>query len=146
MVASLSRASDSHWESAAMSAQVPEAPRKRPTQQRARDTVAAILVAAAHILETEGPERATTNRIAELAGVSIGSLYQYFPNKHAVVAALRERHSEWFDETLREEAARELLRHSIAGRFSVEERPQVLDRAKAHRNAGFVRGTPEVRK
>ncbi len=89
-----------------MTTQVPERPRKRPSQPRARATVDAILVAAAHILKTEGPERLTTNRIARIAGVSIGSLYQYFPNKQAVVAALRERHSEWFDRSVREEADR----------------------------------------
>ena len=89
-----------------MSAEVPEAPRKRPTQRRARATVDAILLAAAHILKTEGGEHASTNRIAELAGVSIGSLYQYFPNKESVIAALRERHAEWFEREVREIKAR----------------------------------------
>lgn len=52
----------------------------------------AILEATAHILVTEGVERLSTNRVAQVAGVSIGSLYQYFPNKEALVLALLERH------------------------------------------------------
>src|SRR5262249_32980811 len=67
-------------------------PRKRAKQDRARTTVEAILTAAAHILVREGFAAASTNRIAERAGVSIGSLYQYFPGKEAIVAALLERH------------------------------------------------------
>ena len=86
-----------------MAREVPVRPRKEPRHERARATVDAILMAAAHILRTEGSEAATTNRIAELAGVSIGSLYQYFPNKQAVVGALRERHAEWFGGRLRAE-------------------------------------------
>ena len=54
--------------------------RKSPAQSRSRATVEAILDAAAHILVTQGFAAASTNRIAEKAGVSIGSLYQYFPN------------------------------------------------------------------
>ena len=53
----------------------------------------AIITAAAHILIERGYEGATTGRIAERAGVSIGSLYQYFPNKEALVAALIEGHA-----------------------------------------------------
>jgi AcrR family transcriptional regulator len=56
--------------------------------------VEVILRATAHILVRHGYEGANTNRIAEEAGVSIGSLYQYFPNKEALVAALVERHCE----------------------------------------------------
>lgn len=67
-------------------------PRKLPTQGRAKGTVDAILEATARILVSEGFEHASTNRIAEMAGVSIGSLYQYFPNKEALVAALIDRH------------------------------------------------------
>lgn len=65
--------------------------RKRPRQQRARATVETILDAAARILETGGIERFNTNRVAERAGVSVGSLYQYFPNKQALARALIER-------------------------------------------------------
>jgi AcrR family transcriptional regulator len=69
-------------------------PRKSPTQDRARATVDAILEATAHLLVKEGFDRTTTNRVAEAAGVSIGSLYQYFPSKDALVAALLARHVE----------------------------------------------------
>jgi len=69
-------------------------PRKRPSQARAKATVEAILTAAAQVLIAHGYEGATTARIAERAGVSIGSLYQYFPNKEALVAALIEHHAE----------------------------------------------------
>jgi AcrR family transcriptional regulator len=66
-------------------------PRKYPAQPRSADTVAIILEAAARILERRGLAGYNTNAVAELAGVSIGSLYQYFPNKDALVAALVER-------------------------------------------------------
>ena len=66
-------------------------PRKKPAQSRAAFTVDAILEGAANILEHHGLEAYTTNEIAARAGVSIGSLYQYFPNKDAVTIALIER-------------------------------------------------------
>jgi AcrR family transcriptional regulator len=69
------------------------APRKEPRQERARATVDAILAATARVLVKEGYDRASTNRIAQEAGVSVGSLYQYFPSKEALVAALIEKHS-----------------------------------------------------
>jgi AcrR family transcriptional regulator len=75
-----------------MAAQARINPRKKPQQQRARATIDALLTATARILVKEGFDRASTNRIAEEAGVSVGSLYQYFPGKEALVAALIERH------------------------------------------------------
>ncbi len=77
-----------------MPARVRTSPRKVATQERAQATVDAILRATAHILVADGYDRASTNRIAARAGVSIGSLYQYFPNKEALVAALMEQHME----------------------------------------------------
>lgn len=68
-------------------------PRKIPRQGRSRATVDAILRAGAQVLARDGYNKASTNRIAELAGVSIGSLYQYFPNKDALVMAIAEEHS-----------------------------------------------------
>ncbi|HTR73933.1 MAG TPA: TetR/AcrR family transcriptional regulator [Solirubrobacterales bacterium] len=68
------------------------APRKTAKQTRAQLTVEAILEAAAELFERYGYAGATTNRIAERAGVSIGSLYQYFPNKDAILVALTHRH------------------------------------------------------
>jgi AcrR family transcriptional regulator len=67
-------------------------PRKQPLQSRSRDTVAAILKAAAQVFTTRGYASTTTNHIAERAGVSIGSLYEYFPNKDALLVALMEQH------------------------------------------------------
>jgi AcrR family transcriptional regulator len=77
-----------------MSPQLRTTPRKRPSQERSRATVDSILEATAHLLVRHGFDHLTTNSVAEAAGVSIGSLYQYFPNKEALVAALIERHIE----------------------------------------------------
>lgn len=67
-------------------------PRKTPAQARSRATVDAIIQAATYILTEVGWEGLTTNAIAERAGVNIGSLYQFFPNKEAVIAELQRRH------------------------------------------------------
>src|SRR5271155_2767647 len=69
-------------------------PRKLPRQERSGATVDAILEAAAQVFERRGYAAGTTNRIAERAGISIGSLYQYFPNKDAILVALVRRHLE----------------------------------------------------
>ena len=66
-------------------------PRKSPLQARSAQTVEIILEAAARILETKGLIACTTNAVAARAGVSIGSLYQYFPNRDALTVALIER-------------------------------------------------------
>jgi AcrR family transcriptional regulator len=71
----------------------PPSARRTPKQERSRATVDAVLEAAARVFRREGWD-ATTNRIAEAAGVGIGSLYEYFPNKNAIVVALAERHME----------------------------------------------------
>lgn len=66
-------------------------PRKAPRQARATATVDAILEAAARILERDGLDRYSTNGVARVAGVSVGSLYQYFPSKDALTKALIDR-------------------------------------------------------
>jgi len=71
--------------------------RKAPRQARSRATIEIILEGAARILGERGWAATTTNAVAATAGVSIGSLYQYFPNKLALVEAVRRRH---FDEVL----------------------------------------------
>jgi AcrR family transcriptional regulator len=71
--------------------------RRQPRQRRARQTVEAILDAVVRILKREGFDAITTNHIAEIAGVSIGSLYQYFPDKSAIFVALHARHIEEID-------------------------------------------------
>jgi AcrR family transcriptional regulator len=68
--------------------------RKLPQQARARHTVEAIFEAAARIIEREGLAALNTNRIAERAGVSIGTLYDYFPNKEALLIAMARRQLE----------------------------------------------------
>jgi AcrR family transcriptional regulator len=72
----------------AMSAESHPSARRRPQQQRSREIVEAILEAGRRLLAEGGVAALTTNRIAERAGVSVGSLYRYFPNKEAVVAAI----------------------------------------------------------
>lgn len=62
--------------------------RKKPSQERSKSTVDAIYQAVAHILDKEGAIGLTTNKIAEVAGVSVGSLYQYFKNKEGIYEAI----------------------------------------------------------
>jgi AcrR family transcriptional regulator len=72
----------------------PTEPRKQPRQERSRALVEAILDATERVLAQEGSAQATTTRIAEVAGVSVGSLYQYFPARQALLAAVIERRVE----------------------------------------------------
>ncbi|MDR3416036.1 MAG: TetR/AcrR family transcriptional regulator [Nevskia sp.] len=81
-------------------------PRKSASQQRSRLTVDALLEATARILVKEGYDRASTNKVAQAAGVSIGSLYQYFPSKEALVAAVIDRHIQEMMELARDALAR----------------------------------------
>jgi AcrR family transcriptional regulator len=69
-------------------------PRKSASQKRSRLTVDTLLQATARVLVKDGYDRASTNRIADVAGVSIGSLYQYFPSKEALVAAVIDRQTQ----------------------------------------------------
>ncbi len=68
----------------------PKSPRREPSQDRSRRLVAAVVEASAHVLEQHGHEGATIQRIADRAGVSVGSVYQYFGTKAAVLDALTE--------------------------------------------------------
>jgi AcrR family transcriptional regulator len=130
-------------------------PRKSPKQERSRATIEAILTATARILVKEGFDKASTNRIAEQAGVSIGSLYQYFPSKEALVAALIERHTEEMTAVLTEafdrvakmpldEAAREMVElmlraHAIdpaLHRVLIEQVPRVGRLSRIHEVEG----------
>ena len=103
-------------------------PRKTASQQRSRLTVNALLEATARILIREGFDKASTNRVAEVAGVSIGSLYQYFPSKEALVAALIDRHNRRVMQAVQGELAEALD-------LSIEEavRRLVTVAVKAHR-------------
>ena len=76
-------------------------PRKRPLQARSKVTVSAILEAATQILAAEGELTLTTKLVAERAGVSIGTLYQYFPNRDAILLALAEEERQRIAESMR---------------------------------------------
>ncbi|MFT3838913.1 MAG: TetR family transcriptional regulator [Myxococcaceae bacterium] len=67
----------------------PTSPRKQPVQARSKALVDAIVVAAIRVLKKDGPQQFTTIRVAQEAGVSVGSLYQYFPNKQAILTRLQ---------------------------------------------------------
>lgn len=114
--------------------------RKRPRQQRSRDTVAAILEAATQLFDRDGYAATTTNGIAERAGVSIGSLYQYFAHKDAILESLAEQQVELahaevtrvFDEGASGEADRpslERLLDALVRRIAALH----TDRPQAHR-------------
>ncbi|PMS17081.1 TetR family transcriptional regulator [Trinickia dabaoshanensis] len=75
-------------------------PRKAPSQARSEETVASIVEAAAQVLESEGFEGFNTNAVARRAGVSIGSLYQYFPGKDALTVALIRRETKRFHDDM----------------------------------------------
>jgi AcrR family transcriptional regulator len=113
-------------------------PRKKPKQKRSRATVAAILEATAQLLVEGGYHNLSTNRIAETAGVSIGSLYQYFSNKEAVVAAVVEEFADRQFEILvhgigdlgpdaqMEQSVRELVRSMMEAKRCEPELSKVL--------------------
>jgi AcrR family transcriptional regulator len=103
-------------------------PRKTASQQRSRATVDALVEATARILVREGFDKASTNRVAEVAGVSIGSLYQYFPGKEALVVAVIERHQQKIMQTVRGELA-EVLAQPVEKAM----RKLVAVAVKAHR-------------
>lgn len=75
-----------------MKSGTPLAPRRKPRQSRAQATCDAILTATAQILVKDGYDAASTNNVARVAGVSVGSLYQYFSSKEALVMAVMERY------------------------------------------------------
>ena len=67
-------------------------PRKKPVQTRSAFTVDAIFEGCIQVLLAQGPERLTTTKVAECAGVSVGTLYQYFADKHSLLAGVLEKH------------------------------------------------------
>jgi AcrR family transcriptional regulator len=80
-----------------MTSRAKPTPRRKPQQRRSHQTVDAVLDAVVRVLKREGVLAVTTNRIAEVAGVSIGSIYQYFPDKRAIFVALHQRHIDEID-------------------------------------------------
>ena len=101
----MARVQNSHSERTTAVPKPPTAPRKRAGQARSRATVEALVEATARILVRDGYDRASTNRIAEEAGVSVGSLYQYYPCKEALVVAVIERHNRDLMRVVREALA-----------------------------------------
>ena len=139
--------------------------RKRPIQQRSRATMEAVLEAAAQVLEAGGLAGFNTNAVAARAGVSIGSLYQYFSGKDAVMAALIRREASRFEAALAEvlaavsdrpldEAVAALVEVAVAHqtaqpnlarildleerRLGVEGEAEAADRTTANRLADFL--------
>lgn len=96
--------------------------KKQPQQARAKATVEAIVTAAAQILVEQGYDQASTNHIASRAGVSIGSLYEYFPGKEAIFAQLRRREGDRLYQQLiaepRPTAPRAVIRHLVTTRIN----------------------------
>jgi len=110
-------------------------PRKYASQERSRATVDALVEATARILVREGFDKASTNRIAEVAGVSVGSLYQYFPSKEALVAAVIERHRQEITRAVRGElstAAKQPLAQGVRTLVAVAVKAHRID-PKLHR-------------
>ncbi len=81
-------------------------PRKAPSQERSKQKVNQILEAAKQLLASDGLEKLTNNHIAKAAGMSVGSLYQYFPNKQAIIYRLYQDWLESVQETMRQLAQR----------------------------------------
>src|SRR5450830_1024430 len=92
-------------------------PRKEPRQARSKAMVDTILDAIARVLVERGYAKTNTNLVAEAAGISVGSLYQYFPNKDALIFALRERHVTRMLSLFEEIVAKMTEEGSLAGDF-----------------------------
>ena len=112
-------------------------PRKRPLQARAQRTVEVVLKAAAQVFARRGYAGATTNHIAERAGVSVGSLYEYFPSKDALLVALMEAHVHEGEAVLQRAAAEiagaslslaEIIRHLVRAMVELHGRDRELHR------------------
>ena len=111
-------------------------PRKVPKQSRAKATVDAIVTATAQVLAREGFGKTNTNRVAKAAGVSIGSLYQYFPNKDALLAALINRYADRLIEELDTHMSQQQgapafaqLRHYVQAMLALPRKNPMLHRA-----------------
>lgn len=119
-------------------------PRKTPKQTRAEETVATIVEAAAQVLESAGVEGFNTNAVAERAGVSIGSLYQYFPNKDALIVALIQRESQRFRRDLAYALGRRTTKGALEGMIIASVRQQ-LQRPMLARLLDVMETRPELR-
>lgn len=123
--------------------------RKTPKQARSNELVSAILQAATQVLEQEGAARFTTARVAERAGVSIGSLYQYFPNKAAILFKLQseewQRTGDLLGAILRNSAVTPRQRfHNLTLAFLQSECEEAAIRTALNDAAPLYRDAPEV--
>jgi AcrR family transcriptional regulator len=123
--------------------------RRRPTQRRAVETVEAVLDATVRLLKRGGTNGITTNRIAEVAGVSIGSLYQYFPNRGAIFNALHQRHIDQIDRMIQntvvehagaslKDLVRAIIEAMVKSHAVDPALPELLSREVPHRAGGTV--------
>ncbi|MGU7785262.1 TetR/AcrR family transcriptional regulator [Burkholderia sp. PU8-34] len=101
-------------------------PRKRPRQARSAATFEVILEASARILESAGFDGFNTNAVADLAGISIGSLYQYFPSKHALIVELIRRGRDQFANEVNEAV------QALPGTFLEEQIERIIEIAVRH--------------
>lgn len=106
------------------------APRKRPRQARATVTLDAVFEATIQVLLTVGPHRLTTTRVAERAGVSVGTMYQYFAHKQALIYALNERYLEALADTIEATCRKH---HGLPAQQMVEALIECYWRAKTER-------------
>lgn len=125
--------------------------RREPRQQRSRRTVDDVLEAVQLVVRRHGARAITTNRIAEVAGVSVGSLYQYFPDKHAIFTAIHDRHvadvRQVIEQTIAactptslEEFARELVHSLVKVHAEMAELHEVVSSAVPESALGFRSG------
>jgi AcrR family transcriptional regulator len=123
--------------------------RRRPTQRRAVETVEAVLDATVRLLKRSGSSGITTNRIAEVAGVSIGSLYQYFPNRGAIFNALHQRHIDQIDRMIQDivvkhagaplkDLIRAIIEAMVKSHAVDPALPELLIREVPHRAGGTI--------
>jgi AcrR family transcriptional regulator len=124
--------------------------RKQPQQARSTELVAAILEAALQVLSKEGATRFTTARVAEKAGVSVGSVYQYFPNKAAILFQLQadewKRTTEMLERILQDESSAPLERlRTLVHAFIRSECEEAAVRVALNDAAPLYRDAPEAR-
>ena len=123
----------------------PLAPRKQPLQERSGQTVAVLVEAAAQVLETAGLEGFNTNAVAQRAGVSVGSLYQYFPSKDGLIVALMRREDGRFHDEAVEALQRESGREAMARYIEVAVRQQ-LARPRLARLLDIEESRPDLQR
>lgn len=129
---------------------LPITPRKQPQQARSTELVTAILQAAVQVLAEHGATRFTTARVAEKAGVSIGSVYQYFPNKAAILFRLQAEEWRQTSEMLRsilEDAGKPALERlrTLVHAFIRSECEEAQMRVALNDAAPLYRDAPEAR-